>query len=106
LRDFYDRRLIYWGAAAGRSHWFVEQLSFCETISLYWHQLRPLQRTNGRCAGCGLLLFGCRDLWRLPNGAEVHGHLDCISRYGRQWRSQAIQDLAQLQIFPPTGFQP
>ncbi len=54
------------------------------------------------CAGCGELLDG--DVLNLGDGALVHGRdgHKCLISYGRKWRKQAADRLAQLGIDVPT----
>jgi hypothetical protein len=99
-RTRYREATAHWGAL----HPPVEAagLAWGELLAR-WHRLHGERTPEWQCAGCGAPIGGLPAL-ALSDGARVHlGQLDCLIRYGEQWRRTATVGLRTQGLDPPAA---
>jgi hypothetical protein len=99
-------RTIHWELGAYRSHLEAQCLAFGELLDEF-------RENHGRrwpawqCAGCDEPIGGL-SAQTLGDGNRVHfdEKNQCLIRYGRRWRGDAIAGLRAMGLDPPPGFEP
>jgi len=90
--------LTYWGALHPTEE--ATQLAWGE-LQNRWHRLHTERVPEWQCAGCGEPIGGLAAL-DFGDGNRAHlDRLDCLIRYGAQWRGAATQALAGMGLQPP-----
>ena len=104
-RNHFMIRTTHWELGGYRPHLEAQWLAFAEML----HELRE---RHGRrwptwqCAGCDELIGGLLAL-TLADGNRVHfdEETQCLIRFGRRWRGDAVAGLRTLEIEAPPGFE-
>jgi hypothetical protein len=99
-------RTIHWALSGGR--WTkvkAERLAYGELLN-EWRKSRGRRGAAWQCAGCDEPIGGLSALV-LPDEYRVHfdEERECLIRFGRRWRSEAVAALQAIGLDPPGGFE-
>ena len=102
-RRWYHRTVDYRAIVGKRTLAEALPLAYGDAVC-EWHKRFGASPPEGVCAGCGGPLEG-QGVYSLHDGARLHDD-GCLTRYGRRWRTAAVEGLALLGISPPPGWEP
>jgi hypothetical protein len=102
-RDYYAARLVQW--FAGDRRWVqAEAIAYGELLD-EWRKSHGRRWPVWQCAGCDKPIGGLSAL-QLADGNRVHfdDERECLIRFGRRWRDEAVARLQALGLESPAGF--
>jgi hypothetical protein len=104
-RNLYSERADHHEFGGERPRAEAERLAYGDLLNR-WHMAHGRRWPDCQCAGCDAPIGGLSSL-ALPDDAQVHldDKLDCLTRYGRRWRGEAIAALCVFGIKTPQGFE-
>jgi hypothetical protein len=98
-------RTIHWGLSGRRTKDEAERFAYGELLD-EWRRSHGRRWPVWQCAGCDDPIGG---LSALLLGDETRVHFDeereCLIRFGRRWRTEAVAGLRALGLGPPLGFE-
>jgi hypothetical protein len=68
-----------------------------------WHRQHGKRFPVWQCAGCGEPIGGVPALTMIDGNRAHLDELDCLIRYGQNWRREATQALAAIGLQPPAS---
>lgn len=100
----FTTRTTHWGLSGRRSKAEAERLAYGELLD-EWRKSHGRRWPVWQCAGCDEPIGGLSAL-ALADGPRVHfdGERECLIRFGRRWRSDAVAALKAIGLDPPQGF--
>jgi hypothetical protein len=98
-------RTIHWELGGRRTKVEAERLAYGELLD-EWRKLQGRRWPVWQCAGCDEPIGGLSAL-SLADGPRVHfdEERECLIRFGRRWRSEAVAALRAIGLDPPGGFE-
>jgi hypothetical protein len=104
-RPHFTIRTIAWGLSSRRSKADAERLAYGELLD-EWRKSHGRRWPAWQCAGCDEPIGGLSVL-SLADGSRVHfdEERECLIRFGRRWRSEAVAALQAIGLDPPAGFE-
>ena len=100
----FEIRTIHWGLSGRRTRVEAARLAYGEILD-EWRKSHGRRWPAWQCAGCdepigGLSALSLADEYRVHFGEER----ECLIRFGRRWRSEAVAALRAVGLDPPVGF--
>jgi hypothetical protein len=97
-------RTIHWELGGRRTKDEAERLAYGELLD-EWRKSHGRRWPAWQCAGCDEPIGGPSALL-LPDEYRVHfdEQRECLIRFGRRWRSEAVAALRAIGLDPPGGF--
>jgi hypothetical protein len=98
-------RAIHWGLSGRWTKAEADRIAYGELLD-EWRNSHGQRWPVSQCAGCDEPLGGLSAL-SLADENRVHfdEQLECLIRFGRRWRSEAVAGLRALGLDPPPGFE-
>jgi hypothetical protein len=98
-------RTIHWELSGRRTRVEAARLAYGELLDR-WRKSHGRRWPAWQCAGCdepigGLSALSLADEYRVHFGEEQ----ECLIRFGRRWRGEAVAALRAIGLDPPAGFQ-
>jgi hypothetical protein len=103
-RDRYAARVGHW-VRDNRRPEEAEDLAYGEMVD-QWRERYDQRSPAWQCAGCNEPIAGLPAL-QLADENRVHfdEYRQCLIRFGRRWRGEAVDGLRGLGLEPPAGFE-
>jgi hypothetical protein len=104
-RRHFTIRTIAWGLSSSWTKVEAERLAYGELLN-EWRKLRGRRWPPWQCAGCDGPIGGLSALV-LADESRIHfdEERECLIRFGRRWRSEAVAALQAIGLDPPAGFE-
>ena len=105
-RRHFAIRTINWGLSGKWTKVEAEELAYGELLD-EWRKSHGRRWPAWQCAGCDEPIGGLSALL-LADETRVHfdKERECLIRFGRRWRGEAVAGLKALGLDPPLGFEP